>query len=74
VPVEKGIYFISGTRGHNGRSAIEFYDVTTGRRKALTMIERTFSCGVALSPDGGSLVHPLVDQVSSNLMLVENFR
>lgn len=74
VPVEKGIYFISAARGQDGHSAIEFYEFTTGRRKVLATMDKSFSWGLALSPDGRSLVHSLVDRVSSNLMLVENFR
>jgi hypothetical protein len=42
-------------RGHDGRSAIEFYDVATGSRKALTMIDKTFSwaCALARRPIAG---------------------
>jgi len=74
ITAEKGIYFISGDRGVNGRAAIEFYDFSTSKRKVLAAIEKSFSYGLALSPDGRWLVHPLVDHASGNLMIVENFR
>jgi Tol biopolymer transport system component len=74
VPVEKGIYFISGALGQDGRSAIEFYEFDTGRTKALATTDKSLSWGLALSPDGRFLLQPLVDHVSNNLMLVENFR
>jgi Tol biopolymer transport system component len=74
VPIDKGIYFTSGTLGQDGRSAIEFYEFATGRAKALATMDKSLSWGLALSPDGRFLLHPLVDRASSNLMLVENFR
>ena len=74
VPVEKGIYFTSGTLGQDGRSAIEFYEFATGRPKALATMDKSLSWGLALSPDGRFLLQPLADRASSNLMLVENFR
>jgi hypothetical protein len=75
ITAEKGIYFISGERGwSNGRAAIEFYDFSTSKRKVLVAVEKSFSYGLALSPDGRWLVHPLVDHASGNLMIVENFR
>ena len=73
MPAEKGIYFISGKLGSDGRAAIEFYDFSTSRRKVLAAIDKP-TWGIALSPDGRSLLHGLVDHVSSNLILVENFR
>ncbi|MEZ5356722.1 MAG: winged helix-turn-helix domain-containing protein [Bryobacteraceae bacterium] len=76
VPTAKGIYFVSGERRdhHTRTTALEFYDFSNGSRKIITRIEKPFAFGLTLSPDGRSLVHPLVDQSSSNLMLVENFR
>ncbi len=74
IPVKKGIYFISGERRSNARTALEFYEFSTSRRKVLTAIEKPFTFGLALSPDGRSLLHGLFDRLSSNLILVENFR
>ncbi len=74
MPAEKGIYFISGERGFDGRAAIEFYDFSTSRRTVLAAVEKPFTYGLALSPEGRWLVHGFVDHVSSNLMLVETLR
>ena len=74
VAVEKGIYFISAAQGQDIGFATEFYEFATRRRRVLATTGKSFSWGLALSPDGRSLVYPVVDHVSSNLMLVENFR
>jgi Tol biopolymer transport system component/DNA-binding winged helix-turn-helix (wHTH) protein len=74
IPAEKGIYFISGERGFDGRGAIEFYEFSTSKRKVVAALDKPFTYGLALSPDRRSLLHGLVDHVSSNLMLVENLR
>jgi Tol biopolymer transport system component len=74
VPAEKGIYFISGEGGLNGPATIEFYDFAKSRRKVLFAVQKPFTWGLALSPDGQWLVHGMVDHVSSNLMLIENLR
>jgi Tol biopolymer transport system component/DNA-binding winged helix-turn-helix (wHTH) protein len=74
VPVEKGIYFISGERGFDRSGALEFYEFSTSRRTLVVALDRPFTFGLALSPDQRSLLHGLVDHVSSNLMLVENLR
>jgi Tol biopolymer transport system component/DNA-binding winged helix-turn-helix (wHTH) protein len=74
VPAEKGVYFISGEGGLNGPATIEFYDFAKSRRKVLFAVQKPFTWGLALSPDGQWLVHGMVDHVSSNLMLIENLR
>lgn len=74
MPVEKGIYFFSTSGGPDGRAAIEFLDFQTGRRRVVSGLEKPFTYGIAVSPDQRSLVHGLMDNATSNLMLVENFR
>src|SRR4051794_39511950 len=44
------------------------------RRKAVRTFDKPYSYGIAISADRQSVILPLVDQTSSNLMLVENFR
>ena len=73
IMADKGIYFISGKLGSDGRAAIEFNDFSTSRRKVLAAVEKP-TWAVALSLDGRSLLHGSVDHVSSNLILVKNFR
>jgi len=74
MPVEKGIFFIAGSGGSDARAAIEFFDFATAKRSVVRSLERPFTYGIALSPDQRSLVHGLMDNASSNLMLVENYR
>ena len=50
VTSEKGIYFISGERGFDGRAAIEFYDFSTCKRKVLAAIEKSFSLASRCHP------------------------
>jgi Tol biopolymer transport system component/DNA-binding winged helix-turn-helix (wHTH) protein len=73
MPTEKGIYFISGEHEW-GPTTVEFYDFATARRKVLFAVQKPFTWGLALSPDGRWLVHGLEDHVSSNLMLIEDLR
>jgi Tol biopolymer transport system component len=73
MPTEKGIYFISGEHEW-GPATVEFYDFATARRKVLFAVQKSFTWGLALSPDGRWLVHGLEDHVSSNLMLIEDLR
>lgn len=73
MPTEKGIYFISGEHEW-GPATVEFYDFATARRKVLFAVQKPFTWGLALSPDGRWLVHGLEDHVSSNLMLIEDLR
>jgi eukaryotic-like serine/threonine-protein kinase len=74
MPAEKGIYFVSGARDPERRAAVEFYNHSTNVREVLTVLQKPSSYGLALSPDGRSLIHPLMDHVSSNLMLIEQYR
>ena len=74
MPAENGIYFISSERGVHGPSAIEFDDFSTSRRMVVTALDKPVTLGLALSPDRRWLIHGLVDHISKNLMLVENFR
>jgi Tol biopolymer transport system component len=73
MPTEKGIYFISGEHEW-GPTTVEFYDFATAKRKVLFAVQKPFTWGLALSPDGRWLVHGLEDHVSSNLMLIEDLR
>ena len=57
-----------------GPTTVEFYDFATARRKVLFAVQKSFTWGLALSPDGRWLVHGLEDHVSSNLMLIEDLR
>ena len=72
---EEGIYFVA-TEGNE--AFVKFIDFETLRVTQIMRLERKlrrdFLRGLALSPDGRSLLGTLVEQNSSDLVLVENFR
>ena len=71
--VNEGIYFIPKP-GVDRKSSIQFLSFATGKVKTVaTMSGETYE-GLSVSPDGHSLLFSQIDQTSSDLMLVENFR
>jgi Tol biopolymer transport system component/DNA-binding winged helix-turn-helix (wHTH) protein len=72
---EKGIYF--ATAEAPDRRLIEFYDFTTGKVTQIAKLDKplpTMAGGLTISPDGRWLIWPQLDQVGSDIMLMENFR
>ena len=67
--VADGIYFIPG----DGRS-IQFRNLMTGETKPIASIDLPAGLGLTVSPDQRWLLYPLQDQMTADLMLVENFR
>lgn len=73
---ERGIYFI---RPDSSRSpAIELFSVATGRVTEVVALEKPpaggANPGLSISPDGRWILSALVQQFTSDIMLVENFR
>ena len=68
-----GIYFLSGDEP-NGK--IKFFDFATRKTVSIFALEKpAFDLGgLALSPDGRSLLYNQVDSWDSYIMLVKNFR
>ena len=70
---ERGLYFVAvGDTGD--KPSVDFFDFATGKRSTLVRLDKPFWFGMALSPDGKSLLFSLVNSAGSNLMLVETFR
>jgi len=71
--VEQGIYFTTVT---NGGPAIEFFSLATRRVTEVAHPakgpERNIP-GLAISPDGHSILYAQMDRSGSDLMMVENF-
>ena len=69
---DKGIYFTPHI-GTDYTSSVEFLNFATG---TTTQIVKTkpLDLGLGVSPDGRTLLYSQVDQTSSNIMLIENFR
>jgi Tol biopolymer transport system component len=70
--VPDGIYFVPGSG--DGTSSIRFFSFRTGMSTLVAPIQGVPSLGLSVSPDGRQLLYSQVDQRSSDLMLVENFR
>jgi serine/threonine protein kinase len=70
--VESGIWYITPFMHE---SLLQFYDFATRSSRTLYAIPRKPFGGLTVSPDGRRILFTQVDQdVSSDLMLVENFR
>ena len=71
---DKGIYFVNTVaRPH----ALEFFDFATRRISHVASLEQEAQPnepGLAVSPDGRSILYVRQDQKNSDLVLVENFR
>ncbi|MBL8294613.1 MAG: serine/threonine-protein kinase [Bryobacterales bacterium] len=68
-----GIFLIAPGNDTNQRS-IEFFDFGTRKMKTLAAIGRPITNGLSVSPDGRTILYAQQDQLTSDLMLVENFR
>jgi Tol biopolymer transport system component/DNA-binding winged helix-turn-helix (wHTH) protein len=73
-PSGSGIYFMS----HSGaKAAIEFFDMSTEKVHRVYDLEEPLPLwigGMPVSSDGKWLLFPQMDQQSSNLMMIENWR
>jgi serine/threonine protein kinase/Tol biopolymer transport system component len=58
----------------NERARLHFFDFATATSKTVAHLEGPVALGLAASPDGRTVLFTRVDSVSSDLMMVENFR
>lgn len=70
--VERGIYFIP--KPDSAGASIQFSDFATRRTKRILAIEKPVFLGLAVSPDGSSILYTQVDHEGSGLMQVHGFR
>ena len=68
-----GIYYFR-TPDKVGHSDICLYEFATAQIRKVLTIERPVWDGIAVSPDGRTILYPQSDESGSVLMLVENFR
>ena len=81
TPVQSGIYFL-GVEGYfkgveGDKWAIEFFDLQTKKSRVLYVLEKDipdWAGGLPVSSDGKWLLFPQVDERSSDLMMIENWR
>jgi len=65
-----GIYFLTRTKIQTGR--IEFFDFVTRKRTLIGEVEKP-SLGLALGPDGRSLLYSRNEYEDFSIMLARNF-
>ena len=71
--VNEGIYFIPRPDSA-GRYSIQFFNFATKKIRSIATIEMPADYYLSISPDGRWILYSQIDQVGSDLMLVENFR
>jgi len=72
-PWRQGIYFFGG---ENGKSEIRFFDLNSKKVRTILVMDKfpsNWNGGLPVSPDGRWLLFTQVDDLSSDIMLVENW-
>jgi Tol biopolymer transport system component len=67
-----GIYFFDQSNSGT-KTGVKFLDFATGRKVSIANADRS-CCGLALSPDGRSILYAHDEPPESSIMLVKNFR
>jgi Tol biopolymer transport system component/DNA-binding winged helix-turn-helix (wHTH) protein len=74
-PFGSGIYFL---RDNNGKGEIDFFDLSTQNVRRVFVLEKplilSYMGGLPVSSDGKWLLFSQVDEQSSDLMMIENWR
>jgi len=73
VPSSTGVYFVHLVKT-DGTSAVAYLDLASRRITDVVKLEKVADLGLALSPDGRTLLFTRLDYAGTDLMLVENFR
>ncbi len=68
-----GIYYLS-VPDDRGLQDLHFYDLATGITTKILENLSNYWGGIAVSPDGRTILYTQLDDMGSDLMLVENFR
>ena len=68
-----GVYFIPPPNP-DGTSTVNYVDFASGAIKEILKLNKLPDLGLAVSPDGRSLLFTKIDYAGTDLMLVENFR
>jgi eukaryotic-like serine/threonine-protein kinase len=71
--VEQGIYFIPKPEA-DGRHLVQFQQFASGAIRTIAEIDPPLAEGLTISPDLRTILYVKRTEVSSDLMLVENFR
>jgi Tol biopolymer transport system component len=62
-----GIYFLDDEK-------LKFFDFATGKKISVYTSEKALVMGLAVSPDGKSILYPQIEVAESSIMLLKNFR
>jgi len=62
-----GIYLLDDDK-------LRFFDFATGKKTSVYTSEKPLLMGLAVSPDGKSILYPQIDIAESSVMLLKNFR
>jgi hypothetical protein len=68
--VPGGIYFASADAQH----ALSYFDFATKQIRQVFEVQKDFNARFSLSPDGRWMLYSQLDEVNSDLRLVEHFR
>jgi serine/threonine protein kinase/Tol biopolymer transport system component len=74
VPTGSGIYFMTDVKH---QTEVHFFDFSSQKVKRVFTLEKSlpgWSGGVSISSDGKWLLYPQVDGLSSDLMMIENWK
>src|SRR5262249_14928681 len=66
-----GIYFLTKS---NSDFLLQFFNFATRKTETIAKLERPSMGSLTVSPDGKTILYAQLDQLGSDLMLVENFR
>jgi hypothetical protein len=69
----EGVYYEAPPHSGDQRY-IRFFRFSTGQSRPVAVTNRPFVLGMSISLDGKYLLYDQIDQLGSDLMLVENFR
>ena len=72
-PFGTGIYFLAGA---DGKTEVKYFDLRTKETRKITVMDKFpagWMGGLPVSPDGRWLLFAQMDDLSSDLMLVENY-
>ena len=54
--------------------SLRYYDFASREIRDVLKLQKDFSDGLSISPDGRYLLYSQVDDLNSDIMLVENYR
>jgi Tol biopolymer transport system component len=74
VPTRSGIYFMADA---NHQTEVRFFEFSSRRVKRVFTLDKSlpgWSGGISISSDGKWLLYPQLDTLSSDLMMIENWK